>query len=248
VNTPVFFSLSLPSTALTSSLFKVYSRIQKLSLGSVATLLIGTSASSDRYEIRFNNSGTLVYRCSSSTSCTLLLSSSNVFVVSTTPSSSTPLSNFEIEFDPSLKRVKVSSYSDGSYSSLIATMTAQDTLSMPTGSPLKVGVISSSSTTRFTSVCFLDTSQAVSSVFSIHSSTGAISTVSALNYETQQEYGVEVSVQDFSTSSTAILPPGQLTEYATVSISGFSAIFTNTVFLRIQSFIYKFAVFTSKTW
>jgi len=31
---------------------------------------------------------------------------------------------------------------------------------------------------------------------------------SALNYETQQEYGVEVSVQDVSTSGSAILPPG----------------------------------------
>jgi hypothetical protein len=217
VNTPVFFSLSLPSTALTSSLFKVFSRIQKLSVGSVATLVIGSSASSDRYEIRMSASSTQVHRCS--TSCTLLLSSSSVFVISSTPSTSTPLSNFEIEFDPSLKRVKVSSYSDGSYSSMIATMTAQDTLSMPIGSPLKVGVISSSSNTRFTSVCFMDATQAVSSLFSIDSSTGAISTVSALNYETQQEYGVEVSVKDVSTSGSAILPPGQLIEFATVIIS-----------------------------
>ena len=216
VNTPVFFSLSLPSTAF-SNLYRIYARIQKLSVGSVATLVIGSSASSDRYEIRMNASSTQVHRCS--TSCTLLLSSSSVFVISSTPSTSTPLSNFEIEFDPSLKRVKVSSYSDGSYSSLIATMTAQDTLSMPTGSPLKVGVISSSSNTRFTSVCFTDTLRAVSNFFSIDSSTGAISTVSALNYETQQEYGVEVSVKDVSTSGSAILPPGQLTEFATVFIS-----------------------------
>jgi hypothetical protein len=140
--------------------------------------------------------------------------------MSSTPSTSTPLSNFEIEFDPSLKRVKVSSYVDGSFSSVIASMTAQDTLSMPTGSPLKVGVSSTSVNTRFTSVCFSDASQAVSSAFSIDSATGSISTTSALNYETQQEYGVEVSVQDVSAiSGSAILPPGQLTEFATVFIS-----------------------------
>jgi hypothetical protein len=98
-------------------------------------------------------------------------------------------------------------------------MTAQDTLSMPTGSPLQVGVASTSINTRFTSICFTDASQAASNTFSIDSSSGLISTTTALNYETQQEYGVEVSVQDFSTSSTAILPPGQFTEYATVTIS-----------------------------
>jgi hypothetical protein len=218
VNTPHFFSLSLPSSALTN-VYKVYTRVQKLRIGSVATILIGSSASSDRYEIRLNNSGTLVYRCPSSTSCTLLLSSSSVFVISSTPSSSTPLSNFEIELDPTTKRVKVSSYSDGSYSSLIASMTAQDTLSMPTGSPLKLGVSSTSINTRFTSVCFSDAFQAALSAFSISNTTGSISTTSALNYETQQEYGVEVSVQDMSTSGSAILPPGQFTEYATVTIS-----------------------------
>jgi hypothetical protein len=69
-------------------------------------------------------------------------------------------------------------------------------------------------------VCFTDASQAASSAFSINSGTGLISTVSALNYETQQEYGVEVSVQDVSAiSGSSILPPGQLTEYATVLIS-----------------------------
>jgi hypothetical protein len=218
VNTPVLFSLSLPSTAL-SNIYRIYSRVQRLGVGSVATILIGSSASSDRYEIRLNSTGTLINRCTSSTSCTLLLSSSSVFVMSSTPSTSTPLSNFEIEFDPSLKRVKVSSYVDGSFSSVIASMTAQDTLSMPTGSPLKVGVSSTSVNTRFTSVCFSDASQAVSSAFSIDSATGSISTTSALNYETQQEYGVEVSVQDVSTSGSAILPPGQLTEFATVFIS-----------------------------
>jgi len=209
VNTPLLFSLSLPSTALTSSLYKVYSRIQKLSVGAVATILIGSSASTDRYEIRLNNSGTLIYRCSSSSSCTLLMSSSSVFVVSSTPSTSSPLSNFEIEFDPTNKRVKVSSYVDGSYSTLTTSMTAQDTLSMPTGSPLKVGVASTSVNTRFTSVCFTDASQAVSSAFSINSASGLISTVTALNYETQQEYGVEVSVQDVSAiSGSAIWLPG----------------------------------------
>jgi hypothetical protein len=218
VNTPFFFSLSLPSGAL-SNIYRIQARVQKLAASSVATILIGSSASSDRYEIRLNNSGTLVYRCSSSTLCTLLLSSSSVFVVSSTPSTSTPLSNFEIEFDPTNKRVKVSSYVDGSYSSVIASMTAQDTLSMPTGSPLKVGVSSSSINTRLTSVCFLDATQAVSNAFSIDSATGSISLSTPLNYETQQEYGVEVSVQDVSTSGSAILPPRQFTEYATVTIS-----------------------------
>jgi len=218
VNTPVFFSLSLPSGAL-SNIYRIQARIQKLSMGSVATIIIGSSAASDRYEIRLNNSGTLVYRCSSLSACTLLLSSPSVFVISSTPSTSTPLSNFEIEFDPTNKRVKVSSFVEGSYSTVIASMTAQDSLLMPTGSPLKVGVSSPSINTRFTSICFVDANQAALSAFMIDSNTGSISTTSALNYETQQEYGVEVSVQDFSTSGSAILPPGQLTEYTTVSIS-----------------------------
>jgi sugar lactone lactonase YvrE len=217
VNAPVFLPMSLPLSAL-SNVYKVYSRIQKLAKGSHATLLIGSSASSDRYEIRLNNSGTLIYRCSSPTLCTLLASSSMVSVRSSSPSTSIPITNAEIELDPVNKRVKVTIYADGSYTLQLASMTAQDTLSMPTGSPLNVGVASTSVNTRFTGICFTDASQAASNTFSIDSSSGLISTTTALNYEVQQRYGVEVSVQDFSTSSTAILPPGQFTEYATVTI------------------------------
>jgi hypothetical protein len=216
VGSPLFFLLSPPSNSLTSNVFRIYTRIQKLGVGSVATILIGSSVSSDRYEIRLNNSGTQVFRCS--TTCTLLSSSASVFVFTSSPSTAFPLSNFEFEFDPAFRRIKVTSYTDGNYVTPLASMTAQDTLIMPTGS-LKLGITSTSANTRFTSVCFIDASQAVASVFSIDSNSGIISTNTMLNYETQQEYSVEVTVQDFSTSSTAILPPGQLTEYATVSIS-----------------------------
>jgi hypothetical protein len=218
VNTPFLFSLSLPSTSLSSGVYTITARIQNLASGGAATVRIGSNmTTSDRYEIRLNASTAQVHRCS--TTCTLLMSSSSVFVISSSPSTSSPLSNFAIELDPAMKRVKVSSYSDGSFSTVIASMTAQDTLSMPTGSPLKVGVISTSANTRFTSVCFADASQAASSVFSINSATGLISTTTALDYESQKEYGVEVSVQDISTSGSAILPPGQFIEYSTVAIS-----------------------------
>ena len=206
---------------VTTGTVSVYARVQGLGSTGVATVVLAADATgaSDRYEVRMTATGTSVYRCAATCPAAALASTGTSFIAVTSPSTASPLSNVRIDLDFSNLQVRVYAFASGDYGAT-GSATASWTAAEPAASLVavrRVGVVSSVPGTRFTSVCFTSPTYAAGARFAIDSTSGAISTAAGVDYEAQQQYGMEVKVTD--QPGAANLQPASLSEYAVVLVS-----------------------------
>jgi VCBS repeat-containing protein len=180
--------------------------------GSVRLVLSATAtlSTSDRYEITYTRTSTEVKRIFASGSTTTVLTTAQSLL----PTSTTAWVHLAVTIDRTGKRLLLGTRPSNDPSAAVTTQMTLDESASTQLTIARVGVTGSVSGAVVSSVCF---DSALTSSFAVDSSSGAVTTAVALDFETQAQYGVEVMVTD-STAGNNLLP-ANLVDYAVVVVA-----------------------------
>jgi VCBS repeat-containing protein len=180
--------------------------------GSVRLVLSATAtlSSSDRYEITYTRTSTEVKRIFASGSTTTVLTTAQSLL----PTSTTAWAHLVVTIDRTGKRLLLGTRPSNSPSAAITTQMTLDESASTQLTIARVGVTGSVAGAVVSSVCF---DSALTPSFAVDSSSGAVTTAVALDFEAQAHFGVEVMVTD-STAGNNLLP-ANLVDYAVVVVA-----------------------------